>query len=125
MNLLVRTRAQLTLGLLALAPVVMVALIFLTWPRVDGGMSPVGGYDPAYFNAPPLTKLRALELLGTAALMAISIGMLLGDLRRRPMPPGLRRFWALFMLCGAPFGGLAYWLVNCHAPAPVDPTEPA
>jgi len=123
MDLLVRTRAQLTLGLLALAPVVMVVLIFLTWPRIDGGTSPVGGYDAAYFNAPALTKVRALELLGTAALAAVSIGMLLGDLRRRPMPRGLRRFWALFMLCGAPFGGLAYWLAHCHEPA-TNTTEP-
>jgi 4-amino-4-deoxy-L-arabinose transferase-like glycosyltransferase len=123
MNLLFRTRVQLRLGLLALAPVAIVVLIFLTWPRVDGGVSPVGGYDPAYFNAPALTKLRALELLGTAALAAISIGVLLGDLRRRPMSRGLRRFWALFILCGAPFGGLTYWLAHCHAPAPDGPTE--
>jgi hypothetical protein len=118
MNFLIRTRAQLTLGLLALAPVVMVLLIFLTWPHVDGGTSPVGGYDPAYSNAPPLTKVRALELLGALALAAISIGRLLADLRRRPMPRGLRKFWAVFLLFGAPFGGLAYWLVHCHESAP-------
>ena len=117
MKLFVRTRAQLILGLWALAPVLFALFIFLTWPHIDGGSGSFTSYDPAYSSSPPLTRLRALELLGTVAAAVVSIGLLLGDLWRRPLPGGLRKVWAVLIVLGAPFGGLAYWLVHCHGPA--------
>ena len=124
MNLLTRTRGQLILGMWALAPVLVVVLLFLTWPHVDNGSAHYGAYDPGYST--PLTTWRLLELLGTVALVVVGAGMLLGDLWRRPLPSGLRKAWTLFIVLGAPFGGLAYWLLHCHGSAPTaDATEPA
>jgi hypothetical protein len=114
----VRSRAQLMLGLWALAPVVLLLFIFLTWPHIDGGSGSFNSYDPAYSNSVPLTKWRALELLGTLALTVVSVGVLLGDLWRRPLPRGLRKVWTVLMLFGAPFACLAYWLLHCHGPVP-------
>jgi hypothetical protein len=115
MNLLTRTRDQLILGVWALAPVAVVVLLFLTWPHVDDGSRYYTPYSPGYST--PLTTWRLLELLGTIALVVVAAGMLLGDLWRRPLPRGLRKVWTVVILLGAPFGGLAYWLLHCHGGA--------
>jgi len=126
MTLLSRNRDQIRLGLWALAPVVAVALVFLTWPGgvSTGSSDSFGGYNPGYST--PLTAGRGFELFGTVALILLGAGMLLGDLWRRPLPRGLRKVWTAVIVLGAPFGGLAYWLLHCHgAAASPQATEPA
>src|SRR3954454_8481098 len=121
MNLLTRSRDQLILGVWALTPVAVVVLLFLTWPHVDDGSRYYTPYSPGYST--PLTTGRLLELLGTIALVVVAAGMLLGDLWRRPLPRGLRKAWTRVIPLGAPFGGLAYWLLHGHGDA--TPTVPA
>jgi hypothetical protein len=116
MHLLSRTRDQLLLGLWALAPVVAVVILFMTWPHgIDSGPSTLNGYDTGYST--PLTGGRALQLFGTIAFVLIGAGMVLGDVWRRPLPRGLRRVWTVVTVFGAPFGGAAYWLLYCHGDA--------
>jgi hypothetical protein len=117
-NLLSRTRRELRVGLWALAAAVAVVVLFLTWPSVvDGGSGQYGPYDSGYST--PLTASRALQLFGTIVLAVIAAGMMLSDLWRRPVPRGLRKLWTVLIVLGAPFGGLAYWLLHCHGAAPV------
>jgi hypothetical protein len=116
MNLLSRTRDQLILGIWALAPVLAVVILFLTWPHcTDNGYSAFTGYDTGCST--PLTAGKALQLLGTIVLLLIADGLVLGDVWRRPLPRGLRKVWTVLIVLGAPFGGFAYWLLHCHGPA--------
>src|SRR5436190_22457565 len=125
MNLLSRTRDQLILGAWAFAPVLAVVTLFLTWPGgVDDGSTQLAAYDPGYST--PLSTWRVLQLFGTVALVLIAAAIILGDVWRRPVPSALRKAWTVFILLGAPFGGLAYWLVHCHGTTPnPGATEPA
>jgi hypothetical protein len=123
MNPLSRTRDQLILGAWAFAPVLAVVTLFLTWPGgVNDGSSQFAPYDPAYST--PLSPWRLLQLFGTIALVLVAAALILGDVWRRPVPGALRKAWTVFVLLGAPFGGLAYWLLHCHGSAQTsDATE--
>jgi hypothetical protein len=112
MDLLSRTRSELTLGAWALSPVVAFVALWLHWMHHAAAQSDyLARQDWSY---QPVTTWMLLELVGLIVLAIVVMGLLLRDLSRRDVPDRLRKVWMAFIILGAPFGGLGYWLLHCH-----------
>ena len=116
MNLLTRTRAELVLGAFVITPVVLLLLVFVTW---QGHLSDTQArVDDLYMSSSSaVTGWMIAELIVLLVTLVIACGLVVADVHRRRLPDRMQTIWTVLAVLGAPFGGLAYWLIYCHSGA--------
>jgi hypothetical protein len=101
------------LGAFVITPVVLLLLVFLTW---QGHVSDTQArVDDLYVSSSsPVTAWMISELIVLCVTVVIAAGLVIADMHRRRLSDRLQTIWTVLAVLGAPFGGLAYWLIYCH-----------